>query len=442
MTEFERRRAAFAARIGDAAAIFPSAPEVARSNDTDYAYRQDSDFYYLTGFAEPHSFLVVAPNHPQTKSAIFVRPNNREREVWEGKRLGVERAAAALGVDAAYSIDELDAQLPKLLDVSDNLYYALSGGPDIQRRVLNLIEKSRVSRRRSDHAPINLLDPAPVLHEMRVIKTPADIAGMRRAVEISAAGHLAAMRHARPGMHEYEVQAIVEYVFTSRGAQSRAYNSIVAGGNNATILHYSTNRERIADRALLLIDAGAEVDYYCGDITRTWPISGTFSPEQRAVYEVVLAAQRAAIAACKPGVKFNVDVQDAAQRVLIDGLRDLGLVKGTQEAIAESGAHKPFLPHRIGHFLGLDTHDVGYYRDGGDWRALKPGMIVTIEPGLYIGDDLDVDAHFKGIGVRIEDDVLITESGRDVLGDGLPKNVEDIERTIAEGRESKEPLFA
>jgi Xaa-Pro aminopeptidase len=440
MTEIERRRAAFVKKIGDGVAVFPSAPRAVRSNDGTYPYRADSDLYYLTGFAEPHSVLVLAPNHKETKSVIFVQPRNRDREIWEGRRLGVEAAAKALGVDAAYSIDELDERLPALLDTADDLYYALSGGEPFVRRILEHVARARVTRRRTDTAAINLLDPSPLLHQMRVIKSPEEIATMRRAVGISAAGHVAAMRHARPGMHEYEVQAIVEYVFTSRGA-GLAYPSIVAGGENAICLHYTANRDRIPDDSLVLIDAGAEVDCYSGDITRTWPMSGTFTPEQRAIYEIVLAALHAALERCKPGVNYNEDVNGASQRILVDGLRELGLLKGSADQIVESGAHKPFLPHRVGHFLGLDTHDVGLYRSGGDWRPLEPGMVVTIEPGLYVGADLGADPRFSGIGVRIEDDVLITERGHEILGD-VPKDVASIERTIAQGRESKEPLFA
>ncbi|HXM18669.1 MAG TPA: aminopeptidase P N-terminal domain-containing protein [Candidatus Tumulicola sp.] len=441
MTEFERRRAAFSKAIGDAVAVFPAAPGAVRSNDSAYPYRADSDLYYLTGFTEPDCVLVLAPSHPETKSIMFVQQRDRELEVWTGHRLGVEQAQKTLGVDIAYPMTELDERLPKLLDTSDTLYYALGGNERFNRRIVEHVRTARFARRRADKAATSILDPSAVLHEMRVRKSPAEIAGLHRTTEISAAGHLAAMRHSRPGMHEYEVEAIVEYVFTTRGAQA-AYPSIVAGGNNATVLHYDTNRDRIADDALVLIDAGAELDCYCGDITRTWPMSGRFTSEQRAVYDIVLEAQRQALALCRPGVRYNTDVNDAAQRVMIEGLRELGLLKGSHAEILEKGSHKPFLPHRVGHFIGLDTHDVGFYRSGGDWRPLESGMVITIEPGLYIAEDLDVDARFKGIGVRIEDDVLITDGGHEILGDGLPKLAADIERTIAEGRESKEPLFA
>jgi Xaa-Pro aminopeptidase len=441
VTEFERRRAAVSKAIGDAVAVFPAAPQAVRSFDSHYPYRPDSDLYYLTGFEEPECVLVLAPSHPETKTVMFVLPKDRDKEIWTGRRLGVERAPKQLGVDAAYSIDELDQRLPKLLDSADRLYYSVGNNERFNRRIVDHVRVAKFARQRSDKAATSVLDPSPILHEMRTKKSPAEIATLRRAVEISAAGHLAAMRSARPGMHEYEIAAIIEYVYNSRGAV-RAYPSIVASGDNANILHYMANRDRIADDALVLIDAGAEVDCYSGDITRTWPMSGRFSSEQRAVYEIVLEAQRRAIELCKPGVKFNTEVNDTAQAVMLDGLRDLGLLKGSNEEILERGAHKPFLPHRIGHFIGLDTHDVGFYRASGDWRPLEPGMVVTIEPGMYIGADLDVDPRFKGIGVRIEDDVLITESGPQILGDGLPKLVADVERTIAQGRESKEPQFA
>jgi len=277
---------------------------------------------------------------------------------------------------------------------------------------------------------------------MRVFKTAADAEGMRRAAAVSCEGHIAAMRYGRPGMHEYEIQAIVEYVFTSRGAQSAAYPSIVAGGANATVLHYITNRDRIGDDDLVLIDAGAEVDYYCGDITRTFPISGRFTPEQRAVYEIVLAAQLRCIEHCKPGVSFNTEVNDLATKIIAEGLLDLGLLRGSVDENVESGAYKRFYMHRIGHFLGMDTHDVGTARERGEWRSLQPGMVVTIEPGIYIPDEDDVDARFRGIGVRIEDDILITPNGSDNLAQGTPKTIEEVERTIAEGRESRVPLLA
>jgi len=440
--ECARRRAEFVLRIGDAVAVFPSAPQAIRTNDSAYLYRQDTDLFYLSGFPEPHSVLVLAPNHATTKSVLFVQPRDKEREVWDGHGAGPEGAVRDYGVDAAYPIGELDARLPELLDSAGTLYYAFDRDDGFNRRVVDLVKHYRVSRRRSDAGPLTIADPSLVLHEMRAIKSAVDVEGMRRAVGVSREGHIAAMRHARPGMHEYEIQAIAEYVFTSRGAQYPAYPSIVAGGPNATVLHYNANRRRVNDDELVLIDAGAEVDCYCGDLTRTWPISGRFTPEQRAVYEIVLAAQLRCIELCKPGVVFNTTVNDAATQVIAEGLSDLGLLAGSDAEIIETESYKRFYMHRIGHFLGMDTHDVGSMRAQGDWRVLQPGMVVTVEPGIYVPDEADVDARFRGIGVRIEDNVLITSSGHDNLADGTPKTIEDVERTIAEGRESRTPLFA
>jgi len=442
MTEFARRRAAFVEKMGDAVAVFPSAPPAVRSNDTMYLYRQDTDLYYLTGFEEPESVLVLAPKHATTRSVLFVRPRDKERETWDGRRAGIEGAVAEYGVDAAYPISEIDERLPGLIEGTPTLFYAFDRDEAFDRRIVALMSRARTARRRSDVGPVAVVDPSPILHEMRIFKSAADREGMRRAVAVSREGHIAAMMHSRPGMHEYELQAIVEYVFTSRGARDVAYSSIVAGGPNATILHYNTNRMRVADDALVLIDAGAEVEYYCGDITRTWPMSGKFTPHQRAIYEIVLSAQASCIEQCRPGVDFNTVVNNTAVKVLTEGLVDLGLLRGSVDENIESGAYKRYYMHRIGHFLGMDTHDVGCYRVGGAWRELAPGMVVTIEPGIYVPDEPDVDERFRGIGVRIEDNMLITESGSENLSAGTPKTIDEVERTIAEGRASKVPLFA
>jgi Xaa-Pro aminopeptidase len=442
MNEFARRRADFVSKMGDAIAVFPSAPQKARTNDSHYLYRQDTDLYYLTGFAEPESVLVLAPRHPTTKSVLFVRPRDTERETWDGYRAGVEGATRDYGVDASYPIADLDSRLPDLLDSAGTLYYAFDRDDAFNQRIVDQLKTYRWSRRRSDAGPLAVIDPGSILHEMRLIKSAADIEGMRRAVAVSREGHIAAMRYARPGMFEYEIQAIVEYIFTSRGAQYPAYPSIVASGVNATVLHYTSNRARVKDNDLVLVDAGAEVDLYCGDITRTWPISGKFTAEQRAVYEIVLAAQLRCIELCKPGTSFNEDVNDAAAKIITEGLIDIGLLAGAVDENIESGAYRRFYMHRIGHFLGMDTHDVGSYRESGTWRVLRPGMVVTIEPGIYVPDEDDVDSRFRGIGVRIEDDILITQSGSDNLAAGTPKTIEDVERTIAEGREARVPLLA
>jgi len=289
---------------------------------------------------------------------------------------------------------------------------------------------------------VAVVDPASLLHEQRLKKSAHDIAAMRRTCEVSALGHVAAMRYARPGMHEYEVKAIVEYTFAVNGAQSPAFTTIVASGANLATIHYSSSRDRIPDGSLVLVDAGAEVDYYCGDVTRTWPISGKFSAEQRAVYEIVLAAQARAIELTKPGAIFNADVNDASTKILVAGLLELGLLSGNVDEHMEKQTHKRFTIHRIGHWLGMDTHDVGAYKVGGKWRPLEPGMIVTIEPGLYIPSDPDVPERFRGISVRIEDDALITAGGCDVLTNTAPKKISDVEKVIAEGRASAHALIA
>jgi Xaa-Pro aminopeptidase len=440
MTEFTKRRNALLEKIGDAVAIFPSAPETIRSNDTRYPYRQDTDLYYLTGFEEPQSVLVLAPRHDKIKSALFVLPRDPEKETWDGRRAGVEGATSGFGVDAAFPIAELDQRLPEFLDTAPLLYYAFDRDAAFNQRIVEAIRRYRMARRRTDGGPLTVADPSIVLHDMRTIKSAADIEGMRRAVAISREAHIAAMRLSRPGMHEYELQAIVEYVFTSRGARGAAYTSIVGAGVNGTVLHYMTNRARIKDTDLVLIDAGAEVDYYCGDLTRTWPMSGKFSPAQRSVYEIVLAAQLRCIEMCKPGANFNGDINDAAIRIITEGLVDLRLLRGSVDENIEKSAYRRFYMHRIGHYLGMDTHDVGFYRERGEWRPLAAGMVVTIEPGIYIPDDDDIDGALRGIGVRIEDNVLITPGGSENLSDGTPKSIEEVERTIAEGRESKIPL--
>lgn len=442
MNEYQRRRQHFVERMVDGVAIFCSAPSVTRTSDSDYDYRQNTDFYYLTGFLEPHSVLILAPNHPDTKSALFVMMNNKEQEIWSGRRAGVEGAKHLTGVDAAYPIGELGERLPAFLETAENLYYALDDHSPFTREILSRLQRYRTTRARSGKGPVTVIDPSVIVHELRVRKSAHDIAALRRAVDISAAGHLAAMRYARPGMYEYQVEAIAEYVFASSGAQSPAYPTICSSGKNLTTIHYGSNRDLIPDGSLVLLDAGAEVDLYCGDITRTWPISGKFSPEQRAVYEVVLAAQLRAIELCKPGAKFNTEVNEGATRVLVEGLVHLSLLTGSVDEHLEKETHKRFTIHRIGHFLGMDTHDVGSYRVDGDWRRLEPGMVVTIEPGLYIPDEPDVDARFRGIGIRIEDDVLLAADGNEVLSASLPKEPWDIERVIAEGRASAQALIA
>jgi len=428
--------------MGDAVAIFPSAPVTIRTGDSSHVYRQNSDLHYLTGFDEPQSVLVLAPLHPQVKSALFVREHDKEKETWNGRRAGIDGAKERIGVDAVYPIGEFSERLGEFLDTADRLLYAFGNDPEFDERIVRRLAAYRASRSRSGAGPVAVADPATIIHEMRLIKSPADAAAMRRAVEISGLGHVAAMRHARPGMHEYEVEAIVEYVFARNGAQAPAYPTIVTSGKNLAIIHYDTNRDLIPDGSLVLVDAGAEVDYHCGDITRTWPIKERFSPEQRAIYEIVLAANDRAIELCRPGRKFNVDVYGASERALAQGLADLGLVKGSVDDILATNAHKRFTIHRAGHWLGVDVHDVGSYRKDSDWRPFEPGMVVTIEPGIYLADDDDIPERFRGISVRIEDDVLVTSGDPEVLSASVPKTVKAVEQERARGLATDQALIA
>ncbi len=442
MNEFQNRRQQFVSRMGQAVAIFPSAPEVVRTNDCDYSYRQNTDLYYLTGFEEPESILVLAPAHTEARSSLFVRTHDKEKETWNGRRAGVEGAKTLTGVDETYPISEFYERLDGFLETADRLFYSFGTDRELDERIVKRLHEYRMSRQRSGRGPVSVVDPGSILHEMRLFKSPADVAGMRRAVTITGDGHVAAMRHARPGMHEYEVEAIVEYVFASEGAQSPAFPTIVTSGKNLSIIHYTANRDPIPSGSLVLVDAGAEVDYYCGDVTRTWPISGKFTTEQREVYEIVLAANLRALEVCRAGKKFNTEVNDAGIRVLVEGLIRLGVLKGSVAEHLEKQTHKRFTQHRIGHWLGLDTHDVGSYRVDGDWRPLEPGMVMTIEPGIYLPDEPDVPERLRNISVRVEDDVLITAGGPDVLSAAVPKSAHSIEQLMAEGRATGQALIA
>jgi Xaa-Pro aminopeptidase len=427
-SSFEQRRRRVMEAIGpDAVAIFPAAPERTRTNDIEYPYRQRSDFHYLTGFPEPGAVCVLQPGHASEEYVLFVRPRDREKETWTGRRAGVEGALAEYGASMAYPIDELDQRLPKAIAERNQLYYAMDRDEVFTRRVVGWLENAQLTRPRTGRGPTGLLDARPPVHEMRLRKQPDELERMRRAIAISAEAHLAAMREARPGDWEYEVEALIDYIFRRNGAVGPAYPSIVAGGANATILHYTTNDRRLAAQELLLIDAGAEYDFYCADITRTFPIGARFEGAQRAIYDLVLAAQLAAIDAVRPGARFDEPHQRAV-RTLVVGLLDLGLLEGTADEIIEKELYKPVYMHRTSHWLGMDVHDVGLYRLGDAPRPLEPGMVLTVEPGLYIADHLaDIDPKWHGIGVRIEDDVLVTPDGNEVLTAAVPKRVDDVE---------------
>ena len=414
------------ARVPGGAAIFPAAPTAIRNHDVEHEYRQDSDFYYLTGFEEPNAVAVLVPDHPEHRFTLFVQPKDREREVWTGWRAGEEGAKRDYGADAAFTIDKLDEELPKLLAKTDRIYYRF-GDPAFDERLVGWMRRFQRERQRSGVGPTSVIDPADILHEMRLIKTEDELALLRRAVEITCDGHMAALRALRPGMHEYEIEATLRYVFRRNGSPRHGYAPIVAAGANATVLHYVTNNCPIEADDLLLIDAGAEFGYFTGDVTRTWPASGTFSQAQAEVYQLVLDAQLEAIKAVKPGATF-IEPHDRALRVLVEGMLRLGLLEGEADKIIEEGTYKKYYMHRTSHWLGMDVHDAGPYKVADEWRTLEPGMVLTIEPGLYIAADLpEADPRYRGIGVRIEDDVLVTEDGCEVLSARVPKTIEEIE---------------
>lgn len=420
----ERRRRVLA-KLGEGVMIIAQAPLALRNRDTPYPYRYDSYFYWLTGFAEPEAVLVlVAGRRP--RQILFCREKDAERELWDGQRYGPKAAAAAFGFDAAYPIDQLDKRIGRYLADQPTLHYVIGRDTAWDTRVLSWLNAVRARARAGVRAPQRLVDARKLLDELRLIKDAHEIERMRRAAKISAAAHRRAMRAAAPGRFEYEIEAELLYEFRRQGAAAPAYTPIVAGGAHACILHYVANDQPLRDGELLLIDAGAEYGGYAADITRTFPVNGRYSGPQRAVYEIVLSAQAAAIAEVRPGNPWSAP-HEAAVRVLTQGLKDLKLLKGEVDGLIESEAYKPYFMHRTGHWLGMDVHDAGEYKVDGQWRPFQPGMTCTVEPGLYLRAELGVPKAFQNIGIRIEDDVLVTESGCEVLTDYAPKTIADIE---------------
>ena len=414
------------AAVDGAIAILPSAPVALRSGDVEFVYRQDNDFYYLTGLAEPDSIAVFAPGQ-KDEFILFVRPRDKERETWTGRRAGVEGAMSDYGASKAYVIDEFGRIIPRLLEKAERVYLPLGLNQPFETRLLALIRESAAMRPRLGTGPHTILDPREVLHEMRLFKRPEELATMRQAIAISKNAHEAAMRNARGGMMEWEIEALVDYQFRKHGAAGPSYPSIIASGANAATLHYINNDHEMRAGELLLIDAGCEYDFYASDVTRTFPIGTRFTPLQRDLYEIVLAAQLKSIAAIRPGVKFD-DPHDAAVDVLVEGMCHLGLFKESPAEVREKSLFRRYYMHRTSHWLGMDVHDVGLYRIAGDSRKLEPGMILTAEPGIYIApDDESAPAEFRGIGIRIEDDVLVTPDGHEVLTAAVPKSVADVE---------------
>ncbi len=421
-------------------AVFASAHEVRRNQDTDFEFRQDTDFYYLTRLNEPDCVAVLAPNHPEHKYVLFVRPRKREEEIWTGLRAGVEGAVRNFGADAAYDIAELDRVLPKYLQNVHTLYYRFGHNSEFDQKVFGTIKHIRERVRGGVYAPTTIIDPMTIVHEMRLRKGEDDLNNLRRAAAISAEGHVAAMQHCKPGMYEYELEAVVEYVFRKRGATGVGYPSIVGAGFNSTILHYNTNNEQIKDGDVVLIDAGAEYNIFSGDITRTFPANGKFTKAQQAIYEVVLNANKSVIQMVKPGVSFMA-LHEHSVDVVTQGLIDLGLLTGSVKDNVACKAYEKFFMHKTGHWLGMDVHDVGRYKLDDDWRTLEPGMVFTVEPGVYIAAGAEnVPEEFFNIGVRIEDDVVVTETGCEVLTTGVPKEPKEIEATMKLGTQASRVL--
>jgi len=413
-------------RMNGGVAFFASAPVRLRNGDVEYDYRQDSDFYYLTGFPEPEAFCVLAPGNPKHEYVLFVRPRDREKEIWNGYRAGVEGAIERYGAELAYPIDRAAEILPEFLENASSLYYRISKHSEWDPKIFAMLDAVRHKFRSGIYPPAEIIDPTRVLESMRSIKTPEEIEMIRRAADISSAAHTAAMKAARPGMHEFQVQAVLEYVFRSSGAMRNGYPCIVGSGPNTCILHYIENQRVMNDGDLLLIDAGAEFEYYTADITRTFPVNGKFSREQRAVYEVVLRAEKKAIEKCRAGNEFQ-KVHEASLHELTAGMIDIGLLQGSIEENIENSSYTKYFMHRTSHWLGMDVHDAGVYRNGNQWRVLEPGMILTVEPGIYVGEE---DNRFRNIGVRIEDDVLITQGDPIVLSAACPKEISDIEKIV------------
>jgi Xaa-Pro aminopeptidase len=425
------RRDALRSRMVRGIALIPTAPVQVRNRDSEYSYRFDSYFYYLSGFQEPQSVLVlIAGDTP--KSILFCRRRDPARELWDGLRSGPEGAKAALGLDEAYPIETLDEKMPALLANQPVLHYAPGSNPAWDARVMGWLNEVRSQARAGIAAPTEIRDLRTPLDEMRLVKDDSELAVMRRAAAISVAAHERAMRATRPGRSEYEIEAELLYEFRRRGSQYPAYTSIVAGGANACILHYRENSARLAEGELLLVDAGCELDGYASDVTRTFPVSGKFSPVQKDLYELVLAAQNAAIAAVKPGNRWD-EPHNAAVQTLASGFVDLGLCAGPVEQVIETEDYRRFYMHRTGHWLGLDVHDAGEYKTGGEWRCLEPGMTLTVEPGCYVRPAEGVPEAFWNIGVRIEDDVAVTASGCEVLTAGAPKTVRELEALVGRG---------
>ncbi|HTJ44278.1 MAG TPA: Xaa-Pro aminopeptidase [Kofleriaceae bacterium] len=428
---FAARRNEYMRRLGnDAVAVVRSLPEALRNGDAHYRFRQHSDLYYLTGFAEPDTTLILRPGAEEERVIMFVRPRDPEMETWDGRRAGLEGAKARYGADAAYSVGELHEKLALLIANRDELHYSLGLDDEMDLMIANAVARLRKQERRGKRPPRAIVDPRAVLHEMRLRKSPEELTALRKAAAITADAHVAAMQLGRPGTFEYEVEAVIDYTFRKRGGNGPGYNTIVGAGENATILHYIENNCAIADGDLVLVDAGCEYGFYTADITRTWPAGGSFTTAQRRIYDLVLAVQKEAIGLVRPGATLDAIHQHCVRR-LTEGMIELRLLEGSVDDRVTDLAYKKFYMHGTSHWLGLDVHDVGAYTDRGTARPLEPGMVVTVEPGLYIAIDAHAPDELRGIGVRIEDDVLVTADGHENLTSACPKEVADLERLCA-----------
>ncbi len=428
------------ASSGSGIAIIGTAPELPRNRDSEFPYRHDSDFYYLTGFEEPQALLVIQVHPDKTTHHLFCRPKNLEREIWDGIRLGPEAATEYLGIDFAYSVEDMDQMMPDLMTGFARIYYKTSSSAQIDKKMREWVLQLASKVRQGFKKPTEFFDIEELIHEQRLFKDELEISTMRFAAKIAAQGHLKAMQVCQPGLKEYHLEAELLYEFRKNGSQSVAYNSIVAAGENACILHYRAGNASLNDGDLCLIDAGCELDSYASDITRTFPVNGKFSGPQKQVYEIVLAAQEAAISECVIGKNFQ-DPHNVALKILTQGLFDLNIldhsIHGSLSEAIESGAYKPYYMHRTSHWLGMDVHDVGSYREPHDadngWRILRPGMVLTIEPGLYFRPAPEVPEQYWNIGIRIEDDVLIQTKGPEILSRDVPVGVAEIEHWMANG---------
>ena len=424
--EFKERRERILAAIHPGVLVVPSAPLAIRNNDVEHEYRQDSDFFYLSGFDEPDSVLVLNSTAPQPFT-LFVRPRDPEREVWDGARAGVEGAVGEFGADVAFPIAELSQKLPDAIQNTERLFYRLGKNRSFDDTLLTALDRVRSRARLGVTCPPSIVDAATVVHEARLRKSALELSAMQRAIDITRDAHVEAMAHAAPGMFEYEVEAVLRGIFRRFGSERPAYSPIVGSGPNATVLHYHRNDRRMEAGDLLLIDAGCEFDYYAADVTRTFPVSGTFTPAQREIYQIVLDAQVASIELTRQGRTFD-EIHNASVEVIAAGLVRLGIIAGPVETAISELRYKPYYMHKTSHYLGMDVHDVGAYYVAGKPRVLEPGMVITVEPGIYIARDAQVPEAYRGIGVRIEDDVLVTDGSAVVLSEAIPKRVDEIER--------------